>query len=156
MHHRLRTTIKWTSTTLTVLLLAVWIGSAWLSIEFSPRPTIGVHFSAGQVTLRISEYDPPSAASGDRDLVAVRRHSFMFRWWFSRSQVIVGRMWSVQTTEFDVPLWLVLLIPLLPTSLSCFHHRRHTPGHCPACNYNLHANTTGVCPECGAWMSEQV
>ncbi|MCC6907003.1 MAG: hypothetical protein IT430_03595 [Phycisphaerales bacterium] len=23
-------------------------------------------------------------------------------------------------------------------------------GHCPACNYDLRATTTGVCPECGA------
>ena len=29
--------------------------------------------------------------------------------------------------------------------------RRHrvSQGRCPACNYNLTANTSGVCPECG-------
>ncbi len=26
---------------------------------------------------------------------------------------------------------------------------RRLRNHCPACNYNLHLNTTGVCPECG-------
>lgn len=26
---------------------------------------------------------------------------------------------------------------------------RRDAGNCPACNYNLHGNTTGRCPECG-------
>ena len=31
--------------------------------------------------------------------------------------------------------------------------RRHAPGHCRARGYNLTANTSGVCPECGTPVS---
>ncbi len=28
--------------------------------------------------------------------------------------------------------------------------RKHPPGHCQRCGYNLTGNTSGTCPECGA------
>ncbi|MCC6906997.1 MAG: hypothetical protein IT430_03565 [Phycisphaerales bacterium] len=44
---------------------------------------------------------------------------------------------------------LIMLIPLalLPAAR---RHLRHRRGRCPACNYDLRATTTSVCPECGA------
>ena len=30
-----------------------------------------------------------------------------------------------------------------------FTWRRHQPGHCVTCGYNLTGNTSGRCPECG-------
>jgi hypothetical protein len=34
--------------------------------------------------------------------------------------------------------------------------RRHPPGHCQACGYNLTGNVSGVCPECGEKVRPQV
>ena len=51
----------------------------------------------------------------------------------------------------SIPLWLPLLIFLIPTLWLWRLDRRHQPpGHCEKCGYNLTANTSGICPECGA------
>jgi hypothetical protein len=52
--------------------------------------------------------------------------------------------------ELLIPLWLPLFALAIPTSI-LWHHDRRRPrlGHCPACNYNLTGNTSGICPECG-------
>lgn len=42
-----------------------------------------------------------------------------------------------------------LLVPFTVVPVLRRHLRRRR-GHCPACNYDLRATTTGVCPECGA------
>ncbi|MCC6906998.1 MAG: hypothetical protein IT430_03570 [Phycisphaerales bacterium] len=42
-----------------------------------------------------------------------------------------------------------LLVPFTVVPFARRHLRRRR-GHCPACNYDLRATTTGVCPECGA------
>src|SRR3954449_9951254 len=34
------------------------------------------------------------------------------------------------------------------------HLRHHQSGHCPQCDYDLTANTTGICPECGSTTSD--
>jgi len=49
-----------------------------------------------------------------------------------------------------IPGWLLLVVILAPTLIFWrLDRRRPSPGHCPRCRYNLTANTTGVCPECG-------
>lgn len=49
----------------------------------------------------------------------------------------------------NVPLGLPFLVLLVPTLLLWRRDRReHRPGFCRRCNYDLTANTSGVCPEC--------
>lgn len=46
--------------------------------------------------------------------------------------------------------WLVTALFAAPTAFLFWRDRKIcTPGHCPACNYNLTANESGACPECG-------
>lgn len=47
--------------------------------------------------------------------------------------------------------WFILLIFVPPTAALWYVDRRRKPqpGHCAHCTYNLHSNTTGICPECG-------
>jgi hypothetical protein len=53
-----------------------------------------------------------------------------------------------------VPLWIPLLMIGLPTCLLWrIAPRRARAGHCPSCNYNLTANTSARCPECGATVA---
>ena len=52
-----------------------------------------------------------------------------------------------------VPHWFVVLLaaplPAWHFARGFSHRRRAKAGHCPRCAYDLTANTTGVCPECG-------
>jgi len=55
--------------------------------------------------------------------------------------------WSV-----TVPLWAVALaFAVRPAWCAAAWHRsaRRRPGHCGKCGYDLTANVSGVCPECG-------
>jgi len=51
-----------------------------------------------------------------------------------------------------LPLYLPLLL-LAAGAIFSTRRRRYKAGTCPACGYNLTANTSGVCPECGTKIS---
>jgi hypothetical protein len=52
-----------------------------------------------------------------------------------------------------VPIWLPsVLLTLLPIGWTL--RRRPYPGHCTQCRYDLTANVSGVCPECGTKISK--
>jgi hypothetical protein len=52
--------------------------------------------------------------------------------------------------------WLLFLMSVIPPALWPFavrrwrRQRRKTEGCCESCGYNLTANASGICPECGA------
>ncbi len=48
-----------------------------------------------------------------------------------------------------IPLWLVLLVLLVPTVVGWKRCRSFSVGHCRACGYDLTGNVSGTCPECG-------
>jgi len=53
-----------------------------------------------------------------------------------------------------VPLWIPILAIALPTAWLWRRDRRHPPGHCRKCGYDLTENVTGVCSECGTTKIE--
>ena len=57
------------------------------------------------------------------------------------------------------PTWFVAgltaLLPLLRLGNHWRSKRRKPPGTCRVCGYNLTANTSGVCPECGTPVSRE-
>ncbi len=57
---------------------------------------------------------------------------------------IVWLGFFANTVFYATGLWLLARIPRLLR-----HWLRRRRGHCTACNYDLRANTAGVCPECG-------
>jgi hypothetical protein len=59
-------------------------------------------------------------------------------WWESRS--ITAPAWAILTLAAIIPVWAVWQ----------WWRRRHVPGHCPDCRYDLRAHQPGQrCPECG-------
>ena len=60
-----------------------------------------------------------------------------------------GTEWTylVLFTVFGIPLLLVILLWILQRT--GFLPRRHRPGHCSKCDYDLTGNVSGRCPECG-------
>ncbi len=47
------------------------------------------------------------------------------------------------------PLWFLLIVVAAPTGFLFHRHRQKLRGHCQECGYNLTGNTSGICPECG-------
>ena len=53
-------------------------------------------------------------------------------------------------TTLRFPLWIPFAAIAMPTGFLFLRDRRRIPpGHCQTCGYNLTANTSGICPECG-------
>jgi hypothetical protein len=47
------------------------------------------------------------------------------------------------------PMTLLIAYPFIAFVRARYRRHRHKAGHCPACEYDLTGNTSGVCPECG-------
>jgi hypothetical protein len=67
----------------------------------------------------------------------------------------VGFCWPDIRVESEaacvvVPLGPVAAASLLTLIYPLCKRRRFVPGHCLNCNYDLTANTSGICPECGS------
>jgi hypothetical protein len=58
---------------------------------------------------------------------------------------------SIDYHTFGIPHWTVAAMLFVPWGWNRFsrHRRREMTTSCPHCGYNLTANTSGVCPECG-------
>ena len=64
-----------------------------------------------------------------------------FQWW----------EWDVFEWGFAMPTWAASLIVGVPAGMLClWDRRRHKPGICVKCGYDLVGLPTGAaCPECG-------
>ncbi|MCL4196643.1 MAG: hypothetical protein KJZ69_04055 [Phycisphaerales bacterium] len=148
MHKRLRSTIKWGGTVLTVLLLAVWLGSAWWQVPLRQgggRGAIGL--GAGQLLATWPMRGP--APSRGMYVEAFELRIGGFSWWFaSRHLPVVVKGSTLHLV--GVPLWSLALATGLPSAWLWFRDRRRAPGLCVHCGYDLRGNASGVCPECGA------
>ena len=58
----------------------------------------------------------------------------------------IGGIWS---WFVPVPLWWLLFVATIPTTLLWYRDRRYPPGHCQQCGYNLTGLPEPRCPECG-------
>jgi hypothetical protein len=48
-----------------------------------------------------------------------------------------------------IPLWIPFLVLAAPTAWLWYRDRRHPPGCCVRCVYDLSGIDSGICPECG-------
>lgn len=152
MRKRLRSTIKWAGTVLTVLLLVVWVGSGWWWCNFTPR-SASYATAIDRGTLAV-KWVKPAPTLPDKYLgwhMGWNR-PFRFSWWFRSESGTVVR--GGNATEVVVPLWLGVLIFGLPTTILWYRDRRKPLRVCRKCAYDLRGNTSGVCPECGAGFDE--
>ena len=81
-------------------------------------------------------------------------------WWSHRQRSIrtPAGLWpsvsrSPRTFNVVLPLWLPLVIVLIPSVTAWYRTRPPPPGHCLHCSYDLTGNESGVCPECGTKVS---
>ena len=69
-----------------------------------------------------------------------------WRWWFEFGTIALDPGTSVWI--ITLPLWVPLLAIAIPTAWLWRRDRRHPPGRCRKCGYDLTGNVTGVCSEC--------
>lgn len=148
MRKRLRSTMKWSGTVLTVLLLVVWVGSGWWWCNFIPRSaSYAIAIDRGTLAVK---WVTPAPTLPDKYLGwhTSWNRPFRLMWWFRGESGTVVRGGTV--TDVVVPLWFGALIIGLPTIILWYRDRRRAPGRCIECGDDLRGNASGVCPECGS------
>ncbi len=141
--------MKCGGTVVCVVLLAVWISSAWWRVwrEFPDNSWVAI----GDGSVEVGRWTSAIIKRVERPGWHVRMGRGTFRWWF---------FWLDEKaiTERSVPLWLPLVVVLAPTAAAWRRDvialRRWRVGRCPKCGYDLRGLGPGsvVCPECGgAW-----
>ena len=53
-----------------------------------------------------------------------------------------------------IPFWIPFALGTAGWLVLRRRWRRHPPGHCTKCGYDLTANVSGVCPECGTKVEQ--
>lgn len=150
MRTRLRSTIKWSGTVLTVLLLVVWVGSAWWGFGgLVGRTTIAGIDSGGLfVRYESSNMLAQMVANGEWP-TPVWRHRAGVHWWVYWRQYRSSLSGALLRMDAYVPIWTVLLVLSVPTCYLWYRDRRRPPGLCSKCGYDLRGTDHDVCPECG-------
>ena len=138
--------MKWIGAVATVLLLVVWVGSAWIDVGFvATQPRIGLQLGQGQILVG---WQMPSRSRHWR--WEMDAHGFMpIRWWVDHF-VRPNRPLEI----WCIPLWPFILLTGAPTVLMWRQDRRRRlaelSNSCRKCGYSrsgLPAHRP--CPECG-------
>jgi len=139
--------MKWGGTVLTVLLLVVWVGSAWWGVFVDLPPSTELFVDSG--VLRVA-WDETWAFPNRVEWWGPEPNdqNFEYRFGFHTSTY---RSWAgpMQATLISIPIWSLVCLSALPTALLWYRDRRRMPGLCVKCGYDLRGNASGVCPECG-------
>lgn len=144
MRKRLRSTIKWGCTVVTVLLLIVWVGSVWCEVSSG-----SCSISAGR--LNFSWFDG-FFMKPTRDDLWFEAQPARFDWWF---RVESGNHFNGHTglshtsAHVCLPIWSFAVLSGLPAMCLFYIDRRRAPGLCAKCGYDLRGAEHAVCPECG-------
>lgn len=88
----------------------------------------------------------------------VRRSSWKYGRSTSAAAGGTGRFAQASCSAIEIPLWLPLALATACTLYVLVRHarRRSRPwGQCPHCGFDLTANISGICPECGTWDSRR-
>jgi hypothetical protein len=142
-HPRIRKTIKWGGTAVTVLLVVVWIGSGWLLLSWGGVTYSGNYWHLAAYFGRVEFVSFPAPGSVfSRPHIEAHPYPGRFEWGFQR------------TNSLDVPIWAIVacVVPctLFAWRLDSPSRCPQTPNLCPKCGYDR----TGIfqdakCPECG-------
>ena len=145
--------MKWGGAAVTVLLVVVWIGSGWWSVQWTSRRYGSLGAFGGNV--RVTCYDTASVRSELLGWRVEERRSpdFLSRFNFNNFRPAFGRFpggWFAV-----VPLWCLLPIglcaSLITWRLDVLARRLDTVRRCPRCGYDRAGlPLLAVCPECGS------
>ncbi len=138
---RIRRIAKWSGVAVCVMNGAAWgISTTWGVSFFGST----MQFSAANGIIYLDYYGREVSQAS------------VPRWQYGRTTGGLGLTWPLlilwswgRSFVLKLPLWIPFLIVALPTAYLFWRDRRHPPGHCQKCGYDLQGNVSGVCPECG-------
>ncbi len=136
---RTRRIAKWTGLTTLGLLFAVLVANQQWGIDCIINDTY-ISMETGGLwmgSLPVGEYD---------GFFDVHRVNPGIVWWIRRYEL--GAL-NQPGWFLILPLWPLVVAIAIPTAWFWRRDRRHPPGHCKRCGYDLTGNVTGVCSECG-------
>ena len=140
--------LKWVGAGASVVLLAVWVASAFL--YFGAVFPSGWKIAVGYGRVSVSSSDDLTSLSVVAGWRIDRNQSPGLRFWFPEYRTYFG------VHEVLVPGWIPFLLVAIPTGLLWWRDRRRIPpGHCQKCGYDLTGNLSGVCSECGEPVAGQ-
>ena len=145
---RARRNLKWTGAGLSLLVIAGWISSLWISANLVlPGNRSCVRLSSGKVMVLFANKDLVLLIGASTAIESQTWQGPQFeRPRIEKYQYVNGGILTVVI----IPHWVLVLL-LIPATAWLWHRdrRRIPPGCCPWCGYNLTGNTSGVCSECG-------
>ncbi len=145
---RTRRIAKWVGTASCGLLLLFLLLGNWRTFWWIGKTEV-LQLGKGGFCAGWWSEDAHAPESIRRQLISshVQRHSFStHRWSFDY-------LISAEDQAMDwlnLPLWIPFVLIAIPTVWLWRRDRRHPPGHCQRCGYDLTGNVTGVCSECAA------
>lgn len=124
------------------VLLSVWLGSAFVSVQWvSAGRIIGIGYGAVYVAWN-------AVIPARRWRIERNRFPGVQLWLPERSHLFNG------STLVVAPLWIPIVVFAFPTMYLFWRDRRRILPHCcQTCGYDLTGNVSGVCPECGETIS---
>ncbi len=157
--------IKQFSVVTATLIFVLWIASTQFGFrwQLSDRNSIRIRNGIASFERMIGRDDQiaySQSLHGKTNSISLHRHSSgSLLSQFTRPQcgdfmycVCGGNMPMWRT--FNLPFWLPFIAAATPAALISLRDRRRAPGHCRKCNYDLTANESGRCPECGTNVSQ--
>lgn len=133
---------KWLGVALVALLASVWAAEQFVSANYV--------FARSAIWLAWGQIHIIWPTTPDAGFPITQKGWHTAREWYTRT--VWRPRWErmAKGVVVSIPLWIPIVLVAVPTAYLFWHDRRHpTSGHCRNCGYNLTANTSGVCPECG-------
>jgi hypothetical protein len=135
---------KWGATLLVVVIVPLWVSSAWRRhVLFMPtgNQALLVIIQYGAVELLHYNAGVPGRPGWESESL---EHCSFFWWKFARVGDSFG--WDIV-----FPLWIPIAILAACGAFLWWRDRPRFPaGRCARCGYDLSGVATGPCPECGA------
>ena len=153
---RFRRVAKWCGVGVCVLLLVAWGTAPFWVISFIWSGS-AVGLGQGCVSYsRIEGSRMQSPTGVTQGWSAYHPLRWEMRWWgpfyteMRGSSQARGQSRIVQmlARRITVPLWIPFLLTAIPTAWLFWRDRKHPPGHCHWCGYNLRGLPVARCPEC--------
>jgi hypothetical protein len=147
--HRLRRFAKWAGVFVCVVVASTIATSAFFSLSYDGKKST-YYFVGGSIgVIRM----PSNSGLVPRWHVVKR--PFLELGWLPELSWKLGPQAEelFEIKRLEIPVYFFLLAFALPTYILFRRDRRHPPGHCQNCGYDLTGNESGTCPECGTQIA---
>jgi hypothetical protein len=140
--------MKWTGAVVTVLLLVMWVGSAWYACLCTNSGFSFVDIDSGGFGIHWTNWWSLKNLE-PRTWNAYSKQSSSFHLWFQFVSKPFNRY--IQMYSIYIPIWFFALLTAVPTALLFRGDRRRRlrerGNACPKCGYPI--GSSPLCTECG-------